>query len=460
MEHLESSQDDSATIPYLVSRRMLFLESTALCALLLSTRAGAAQTTDTLAEDAAIWGLPLVLTGRYFSKALSLGYQVNHLYLNRTLADAEGMVPGYNVDTLYGFGWLDLNNDAIVLDVPETNGRYYSIQFMDAYANVFAYVGSRTTGTHPGTFLIAGPDWKGTVPPGAHLVRARTNMVLALVRTLVRGDDLAEAQSVQLNYQLSPLSTYPVGRRSGTVIDNVFKLFAPLSLEGDGKAFFTDLDQLVRRYPPRGPETDVFRRLRPLGLGQHFAAHPLPAKKLGDAFVKAMKRVKSFNFADAGNTVSNGWHVNYQITSFIADPLARASVNQLAPGAHTAQECLYFMLQTDASGNPLNGGNRYALRFPKGQLPPVDGFWSVTLYGADFMLAENKISRYAIGDRTSGLTFEEDGSLCIALQHEQPDDSANWLPTPTGDFILLMRTYLPQASLLDRQYQPPPAVRL
>ena len=406
-----------------------------------------------LAEEAAIWGYPLVQTGRYFDLSRQKNIALNRFYLNPKLATPSLKVAGPNVDTIYGFAWLDLAHEPIVLDVPDTQDRYYSIQLVDAYENTFAYVGRRETGTQAGTYVIAAPGWTGATPAGAHLITAPTSLVFALTRTLVRGDaDAPVAADVQLHYTLAPLSAYPAGKQAGIVQDDVLNILPVLDLKGTGAAYFDELDRLVRAYPPTGPEAAAFARYAALGLGTaDFAAKKPADTVLAAAFDRAYGRIQTANPSE----IVNGWRVNYGISKFIADPLERAAVNRFGPGAHIAQEALYFSAVGDAQGAPLSGQNSYSLTFAAGQLPPVDAFWSLILYGPDFFLFDNPLNRYAINDRTPGLVKGADGSLTIVIQHTAPTDTANWLPAPDGRFQLLFRTYQPGPAILDHSYKLP-----
>jgi hypothetical protein len=406
-----------------------------------------------LAEDAAIWGLPLVQTGRYIKLAQAKGIKWNQFYLDQTLATPSLKVPGPNVDTIYGFAWLDLAGGPLVLDVADEADRYYAIQLLDAYENTFAYVGRRETGTDAGTYVIVMPDWNGSLPAGAKRIDSPTSVVFALTRTLVRGEkDLGNAQRIQLSYTLAPLANYPAGKRAGIVETDALNAVPKPNLSGTGAEFFNELSELVRQYPPRGQEIVAFRRFSALGLGAGFTSNPpLSAAELQAAFDNALHRVKSANIA----TNNNGWRVNYRIRNFIADPLERANVDQFGPGANIAAEAIYFAASRDAQGAALDGTHRYTITFEKGQLPPVKAFWSLILYDADFFLVANSINRYSINDRTEGLVYAADGSLQILIQHDAPAETANWLPAPTGHFQLILRTYQPDEVILSQRYQVP-----
>jgi len=341
--------------------------------------------------------------------------------------------------------------------VPDTNDRYYSIQLIDAYENVFAYVGRRETGTKAGTYVIAPPGWSGEAPAGAKVIQSPTSLVFALTRTLVRGEkDAAIAAELQKHYRLAPLSGWPAAAKDGVVEDDVLNILPVLDIAGSGPGFFDELNALVKAYPPVGQEGANFAKLAPLGLGTDaFAANRPSDAVLADALKRASARIKAASIAE----VENGWRVNKHITRFIQDPAERAATNAYGPGAHIAEEALYFSAVGDAAGQPLSGANTYTLTFPKGQLPPVDAFWSLILYGPDFFLVDNPLNRYGINDRTPGLKPNADGSLTLVISHTPPKDLANWLPAPGGRFQLLFRTYQPGPALLDGSYKLPPLQR-
>ncbi len=426
-----------------LSRRLALLAAAALLAQapLGATAGTQAANQAQLAEDAAIWGLPLVQTGEYLKLAQSKQIKFNQFYLNDKLATP----------------WLDLSHGPIVLDVPDTADRYYSIQLVDAYENVFSYVGRRATGTKAATFVLAAPGWHGKLPAGAKLIGAPTSIVFALTRTLVKGSkDLPAAQAVQAAYTLAPLAHYPAGKVSPIVEANSLNVVPVLPPGKDGPEFYRELDRLVRLYPPRGQETVAFKHLAPLGLGQGHATLPLPPQVQQAAYTHALQRIAAVNVSEN----NDGWRVNYKIRPFITDPVVRAANNQFGPGAHIAEEALYFSATKDLQGNRLDGRNRYTVTFPKGQLPPAGAFWSLILYGPDFYLVDNPINRYTINDRTEGLVFAPDGSLQISIQHDAPKAGAtNWLPAPAGQFQLLLRTYQPNAALLAGQYHVPPVLK-
>ena len=327
---------------------------------------------------------------------------------------------------------------------------------MDAYGNSFAYIGRRATGTKAGAYAITPPGWTGKLPEGVKQIAATTPHVFALTRTLVSGDaDLQGALTVQSKYAVAPLSGYPAAAVPSLLSRVPFNL-PPPNVAARGAAFFDDLGDALAVNPPFANDKAVPARFAKLGIGPNL--HPTKSgdKALIDTLAAAVP-VADAKIHKANYAVNvNGWHVGLNVTPIIWDPLERATVNQYGPGTHIAQEALYFSARSGPDGKPLSGANKYAITFPKGGLPPVDAFWSLTLYGPDFLLVENPIKRYAVTDRTAGLVYGPDGSLEIAIQHDAPYGKTNWLPAPSGPYQLILRTYQPRKALFDGSYKVPP----
>jgi hypothetical protein len=446
------------------SNRRTFLKTTTLAAASLASSAPLSAwaedgTADVQkgAESAYIWGYPLVLTERYLKLAADAGYETNRFTVSTELSTPADKVAGPNVDTLYGFAWIDLSAEPLVVHVPETNDRYYSIQLIDAYANSFQYIGRRATGTHEGRYALVGPGWKGSLPAGVKRVDAPTHRVLALTRVLVRSKaDIVQARAIQNQFTLTPLSRLhdePVKPRTGLSALNVFPI---QNLGSEGSKYFDELNAGLRVDPPSVREVVPTHALRQIGIGGQKDASA-SAGVLNEAASSAAARIKAADYS----TNVNGWKVDYKIRPFIKDNLERAAANLYGPGAHVAEEALYFSGRADSAGAPLSGGSRYRVRFAHGQLPPVDAFWSLILYGPDFALVENPIHRYAVNDRTEGLKFGPDGSLEIAIQNApSTSPTANWLPAPAGGYSLILRTYQPRPEVLDQRWKPPAIEKL
>jgi len=411
------------------------------------------------AKDAYVWGFPLVLSNKYFQLALDNNVPLNRFSLSTRLSTPADKVAGPNNDTLYGFAWVDLTKEPVILSVPDTNGRYYSIQLIDAYGNTFTYVGRRVTGTAAGEFALVPPGWTGSIPDGVHTIPAPTNHVLALTRTLVSGDaDLAAAQAIQNQYGLLPLSSHGQTPLAPLTPESALNVFPVLHLAGQGAQFFDDLGAGLALQPPPPIDGSSLDQFAKIGVGpnqrpsQSQDAAVLSA--LRDAVPTADALIRNADYS----TRVNGWSVNYKVTNFITDPLLRAATTYYGLGYHVAQEALYW--GPGREDQLLSGANKYSLKFAAGNLPPVDAFWSLTIYDSNLYLVENPINRYAVGDRTAGLQYGADGSLEILIQHDAPvQGTSNWLPAPAGPFRVTLRTYQPRPALFNGDYHLPPLVK-
>jgi hypothetical protein len=420
-----------------------------------------------LAEEAVIWGFPLVMMGRYLEAVETGGVPFNQFFMNSEVATPQSHAVGPNIDTLNGRAWLDLTGGPQVVGTPDTQDRYYSIQLQDMYMNSFAYIGRRTTGTKVGAFAVTPPGYSGALPPGVTEIRATTDKVSLFVRTLVRGpEDLANARALNAAFTLGPLSAWPGVRRAAIVASGAIDAFQPATrrtrkmlpheeIIASGADFFDDLDRLVRVFPPLPSEASRLARLAPLGVGartpskRNAEVDARLAAALQPGLARAQRSLESWS--------ENGWARRRNVEAFIDDPAERAGNNIFGPNTQIALESVFFNKRLGEDGQWLNGANRYRLRFAAGRTPPVDGFWSLTLYDKAYVLFENPLQRYGINDRTLGLAYGEDGSLDVQIQADEPAEGpANWLPSPRGEFQLVLRTYQPRAPLLDRSYKPPP----
>jgi hypothetical protein len=419
----------------------------------------------TIGVQAYIYGYPLVEMYRIRFKAVFDPENKNRVPLNqfrhmRALLDHTATtVVAPNNDTLYSSAWLDLAQEPLVLDVPDTGGRYYVMQFMDFYTNNFAYVGKRSTGTAPGSYAIVGPGWQGTLPDGLQRVSAPTNAVWLLGRTLVDSkDDLTAAHAVQDQYLLTPLSRW--GKSDQPKPHSELSNFPPYDLSEPLK-FFELLSVALHENPPPtrdGVLMNLFGQVG-VGPGKTFRVDDLDAataRGLRKAIDSGRRLISAL---PSGRPVRNGWLAFSPHTGKFGDDYRyRAYVAMSAIAANDPAEAFNFSARQDDQGRPLHGDRKYLVRFEKGQVPPVDAFWSLTLYrlpGVFFV--ENALGRYALGDRSRQLRYEPDGALEIYVQHDSPgkDKESNWLPAAQGDFSLALRCYLPRKAIVDGAWMPP-----
>lgn len=426
-----------------------------------------------LAIEACIWGYPRMLYAKYLGEFRAAGAAFNQMHVMSRMATPDH--GGVNVDTLYGVGWLDLTGEPLVLDLPDADDRYYSLMLIDVYANNFAYTGRRTTGTKAQQHVVVGPDWQGAVPQGMPLIRATSRYVFAFLRTLIDNEaDLPAANRFDAGIGIAPLSSWPEGIVRASLMENLGPYFPhahnPLHLMG--AAYFDRLgDALAEDPPTRSEDQAALERFAVIGVGP--GLHPVADNAADEGiFAAALEKATEMIFAKDTNTVTGGWSVNLNFDAGDRDPLFTAAINRVGVGIVGVEEAIYLMsapvdvpegfkmpawTSLGPDGKPLTGDRKYRLRFPPGQLPAVDAFWSLTMYTKNMMLVRNPIDRYAIGDRTAGLQYGEDGSLEIHIQREMPESGpSNWLPAPEGEFQVWIRGYQPRQSWLNGNYQLPP----
>jgi hypothetical protein len=367
-----------------------------------------------------------------------------------------------NHDTTYTVGRIQLSGGPRVLDVPDTGGRYYVIQLLDAYSNTFAYVGRRTTGTRPGTYVIVPPGYKGSLPAGVKRIQSPTNLVWVLGRTLVQDQaDMPAVAALMGGYKITALDAWTAGQRQDPLVLGAFPTVAPVVIP-KGPAYFAKLGEILASDPAPKRDACALKVFARAGIGPGKAPTDAPllnrAIKLGKRVV-ARAELRADHF---GTKRNNGWLLpGAYIGAYGRNYLGRAVIATSALGANTPPETVYPLAVDDVKGRPLSGRHGYTIRFKRGQLPPANAFWSVTIYGKDRYLVANPIDRYAIGDRTKGLRRGSDGSLTIYVQHARPKGAkaANWLPAPSGSFRLAMRIYEPRRSVLSGRWHPPPLQR-
>lgn len=370
-----------------------------------------------------------------------------------------------NADTLYSSAWLDLSKEPILIHVADSGGRFYLLQFMDAWTETFADPGKRTTGTAEAWFAIVGPGWTGELP--AHVTRydSSTNIVWLLGRTQTNGvADYANVHAFQRGMRIMPLSAYPDGEQQlgsalafgtasgGTPPDKV-KALDPL-------AFFAAFATALKANPPHAADAAIVQQLARLGIvpGEDFNASKLnddQRRKINEGARAASARVE--NLVTAGASTKPGWAgFKSMIGRYGTNYMVRAATARFAIGANPPEDAVYLNSSADIAGKLLNGSMRYRMHFDKASLPPVRAFWSVTAYDQGGYFVANPINRYAIGDRDP-LKFNRDGSLDLYMQSQSPgaELESNWLPTGDGPFNLTIRLYWPEQPILSGTWLPP-----
>jgi hypothetical protein len=339
---------------------------------------------------------------------------------------------------------------------------------LDAWTNIFASPGKRTTGTKAGNFAITGPGWKGTLPAGLAELKSPTNMAWIIGRTQTNGPaDYPAVRAIQDGYRLTPLSAF--GKRyvapQGKVDPNVDMKTPPVEQlkKMSAAAFFDRLATLLKANPPPASEAPILEKLKAMGIvpGEKFELaklDPATAKGLEKSVDVAIEKLGAA--AKETGAGVNGWRIPPKLLgNFGSDYGLRAAVALIGLGANLPQDAVYPSAFVDADGKPLDGANRYVIHFDKGATPPVEAFWSITLYGADSFFVANPINRYAISSWMP-LKKNADGSLDIYVQRDSPgrDKDANWLPSGDKGFNLTLRMYWPKEkppSILDGSWKPP-----
>jgi len=373
-----------------------------------------------------------------------------------------------NVDTYYSIAWLDLAKEPMIFSMPATD-RYYLLPMLDAYSNVFASPGTRTTGTEAQEIMVVGPNWKGTTPEGVNLIQAPTQMVWLLGRIQVNSpeDGATTVKKIQDGMRLVPLSAFgkadytpPVGlvKPENTGIIPVKKI-----QDLDVKTYFNRMAEMMVDNPPKAADSLMVKRMAKIGLvaGQPFDISTdnfMLKTKLAKLPDFIHQRMENRRANPDTSLLTNGWMaVNENIGTYGIDYTRRAYIDFVGLGANIPEDAVYPNCTVDINGQPLDGSKNYHIHFEKNQLPPVHAFWSLTAYNADEFLVKNDLNRFALGDRDN-LQYNEDGSLDLFIQSNQPEQapSQNWLPIPKeGPFSLTLRLYWPKQEVLDGEWRIP-----
>ena len=430
----------------------------------------------TIAEEAFVYGFPMVMNygvmyETYIDKSSSqYKCPLSQLYNTaRVFTPKDTAVVTPNSDTPYSFFCADLRAEPVVLNVPEIEkGRYFSVQLVDWYTFNVGYVGSRTTGNGGGSYLLAGPTWKGEKPKGIDKVfRCETEFAFAIYRTqLFNPADIENVKKVQAGYKLQPLSAFLKAPAPPAAPEIKWPKIDKKLAEGDPFAY---LNFLLQFCPPVG-SADVEKPLRAkfakIGIeaGKPFPLDKFTAGEKAELMMGmkgGLEKIKK-QVAALGKD-ENGWRVGSAFGDrafYKGDWTLRAAAAMAGIYGNNAVEALYPLLATDSEGNkPDCSKNRYTLTFPKGQFPPANAFWSVTMYdGKTQLLIENPINRYLINSpMLPDMKKNDDGSLTLYIQKDSPgkEKESNWLPAPDGPIYVVMRLYWPKEEALTGKWKPP-----
>ena len=420
-----------------------------------------AQEARQIAEEAYIYGYSLItmeMTRRVMTNVRELKgtrAPMGHLIRIReypTAAFSDVTAP--NADTLYTTAWIDVGKEPWVLSLPDANDRYYLFPMLDGWTEVFQVPGKRTTGTGPQKYAITGPGWQGTLPEGVKEYKSPTSMVWLLGRIYCTGtpEDYAAVHKMQDAVSIVPLSAYgkPYTPPPGKV-DPGIDMKTPVRDQVNAlssAAYFSLLATLIKDNPAAEADAPMLEKMARLGIvpGQPFdlgKLDPAVQQALQDVPRNAFGKIMA-HFKSAGR-VENAWIFTTRTGLYGTDYLQRALVTAIGLGANRPQDAVYPTSEMDAEGKPYDGANKYVMHFDKGQLPPVNGFWSLTMYNAEYFFIANPMNRYTLSARND-LKTNADGSVDLYLQNENPgpEKQFNWLPAPAGKFILMLRLYWPK----------------
>jgi len=428
------------------------------------------------ATEAYIYGYPLVtmdMTRKQFSNVSvpdAAHAPMGQILKLRTYPAVDNhAVTAPNADTLYTLIWLDVSKEPWVLSVPDMGDRYYLLPMLDGWTDVFQVPGKRTTGGKAQKYAITGPGWTGTLPTGVTEYKSPTGMVWLLGRIYCTGtpDDYAKVHALQDKFSVVPLSSY--GKPYTPVppdTDASFDMKTAIRDQVDAMSvndYFSYLARLMKTNPPSADDAPIVAKMATIGLvpGQDFDPGKLGA--FDKEAIKAVPKVAQLKIMDyfkqAGKPI-NGWMFTTKTGIYGTDYIQRALITAIGLGANRPQDAVYPTGEKDADGKDFDAAsNKYVMHFAKGQMPPADGFWSITMYDDKYFFVPNPLNRYTLSERNKFVT-NADGSVDLYLQAESPGKAkeANWLPAPKAKFIPMLRLYWPKEtppSIIDGTWKPP-----
>ncbi|BBO33542.1 hypothetical protein PLANPX_3154 [Lacipirellula parvula] len=378
----------------------------------------------------------------------------------------ERFVTCPNQDTVYGAGYQRLNSKPVIVQVPDFGDRFWTYQLCDARTDAFCNMGQQN-GTKPGFYLIVGPEWQGKKPDGVtEVYRSSTDLAVIFPRVF-QSDDPADKAAIQP--LLSQIAVYPLSEFDGTMKTKDWHktpAFPSPAGAGSGEAkwvvpekFFDELPQVMKEIPPLPGEESLYAQFQ--GVLDAAAKDPKIKAILTQTAIDAEESLIKplFEFHNNGRPVGNGWNSPSNGAAWGVDYLSRAATARSNMYDNAPSTTRYIYADYDSTGARLNSANKYTVTFPKGQTPPVEGFWSLTLYNDKHLFSPNALNRYSLGTKNAKTLKENaDGSLTLYVQSESPgaEHEANWLPTPKeADFSLFIRAYWPKQAVLDGSWTPP-----
>jgi len=435
----------------------------------------APQEAQQIAYDAAVFGFPLVvmdLTRQVFTAVpapTANGSPVNQFGNKKTFPDATFTnVVNPNADTLYSSAWVDTATEPIILSVPDTQGRYYLMPMLNLWTDVVGSPGSRTTGTGAGNFAVTGPNWSGKLPEGIAEIKSNTRWVWIVGRIACAGSiDYGNVWKLQDQLKLTPLSAWDtsyVPPANVPVDTSVNTKVSPLNqlLAMDASTYFNDVCHLMVENPPYQADAPMLANMAKIGIKtgvdykSYFAGLDNDVKSaIQSGYQSALAKIPAANMGSA----KNGWQMVYDTGDYGTNYLFRAAIAYRGLGANLIEDAFYASALTDGNGAKLTSDKKYVIHFNNDEIPPVNGFWSLSMYNDKILFAANPINRYCLGSLSDpALIKNPDGSIDLYIQRDSPDSAkmANWLPTPaSGDFSLTIRLYWPKQPVLAKTWVTP-----
>ena len=397
------------------------------------------------------------------------GAPINHMCLLTDYMKAEQRVVACpNQDVVYGAGSLDLRREPVVIQVPDFGDRFWVYQVADQRTDGFAKLG-KMYNSKPGFYLFTDTDWNGKIPEGITAVFKSSTALGFVAPRVFQSDDPADNAAVQT--LINQITQYPLSEYDGKmkVTDWSKTKSTPPDNSGGGETkwvvpetFFDQLSDIIKEVPPLAGEEALYAQIN--SLLDAIGKNPKLKEAAKKAAIEAEQNLISplLQFVNVGYPVKNNWSTQSNGAQFGVDYLTRAACAKANIFVNKPNETKYFYQDLDASGTRLDGRNKYTVTFPKGEIPPVKGFWSLTMYSKEHFFVPNQLNRYSLGTKNKNLKYNDDGSLTLYVQNTPPDAGKmdNWLPAPKETFSLYIRCYWPDESVLDGSWNPPPVMKM